>query len=420
MRCHAIWIVLLSYGAQVFAQSKGNLERPKPPTAPPAGKIARNFDWAAWLGPDGTGISRETGLIKQFPADGPQIEWRSPLGTGYSGISVAAGRVFTLYGRAGREYAACFAAADGIPLWKVDLDVDFAQGRSPGPRSTPTVDGDAVYVLGASGQLECLAAATGKPLWKMNVVEALGLRLHEEGLSPTPLIDGPRLILSIGNSVYALDKTSGKTLWRALDEPMNHSTPMIRTVAGNRQLVVLTGSNLVGLDPSNGQEIWRSPQGGVNIATPVVGPNGLIFSGAAYGYGGQLVRVEGSKATQVYKNKALSPHTATPVLVDGYLYGFDDRNGIFKCVELATGKEAWNTRKTVKGNIIVADGQILLLNEEGELILAPVSPRGFEPSARATIFRGGLCYTAPTLSHGRLYLRSDQELVCVSMTSAGK
>ena len=372
-------------------------------------------EWATWLGPDGTGISREQGLISTFPDDGPKILWRAKLGTGYSGIAVSRGRAFTLFGHEGREYAVCFDDAEGERIWRVDLDADFEEGRSPGPRSMPTVDGDRVYVLGASGQLQCLAVATGKTIWKLNVVEKLGVRKHEEGFSPTPLIDGKQLIVSLGKSVFSLDKMSGESRWKALEEPMNHATPIIREIDGQRQLIVLTGSNLVGLSPANGKEIWRYPQQGVNIATPVVGLEGKIFAGAAYGFGGQLIQVKGGKAEQVYKHSVLAPHTATPILLDGYLYGFDDRNGIFKCVEFATGKEVWNTRGTVKGNLIVADGRMVLINEEGELILAPATPAGFKPTARARIFRGGLCYTAPSLANGRLYVRSDQELVCVQM-----
>ncbi len=378
---------------------------------PDGGKV----EWATWLGPEGNGISRETGLITTFPEDGPKILWRAELGTGYSGLTVSDGRVFTLFGRQGREYVACFHAMTGEPLWKVDSDKDFADGRSPGPRSTPGVDGNRVYALGASGQLQCLETATGKPVWQFNVLEKFGLRLHEEGLSPSPLVDGQQLIILAGRSVYALDKLTGELLWKALDEPMNHSSPMLRAINGTRQLVVLTGRNLVGLSPEDGREIWRHPQEGVNIMTPVVGPGDQIFVGAAYGSGCRLIRVAGTSTQEVYKNSILSPHTATPVLYEGHLYGFDDRAGIFKCVEFATGTEKWNTRKTVKGNIIIADGQIVLINEEGQLLLAPATSDDFSPTARANLLRGGICYTAPTLVQGRLYIRSNQELLCVQL-----
>ncbi len=398
-------------GAPVSTSSPARVDAAVQPAATPAAAS----EWASFLGPRGNGTSSEAGLLKTFPEDGPKVLWRAELGTGYSGLTVAGGRVFTLYGRDGREFFGGFDAATGEPLWKIDVHEDFAEGRSPGPRSTPAVDGGLVYALGASGDLLCVTAAKGDVVWQYNVVEKFGLRLHDEGISPSPLIDGDRLIVAVGKSVYALDKTDGKQIWKALDESMNHSTPVFAMIGGQRQLVVLSGRNLVGLDPADGRELWRHKHEGVNIATPVVGGNDEVFVGAAYGAGSQLVKVSGDATEQVYKTSVLSPHTSTPILHDGHLYGFDDRPGVFKCIDFATGKEKWNTRKTAKGNIIIADGQIILINEEGELILATATADGYTSTAKARLFRGGVCYTAPTLVQGKLYLRSDREMVCVAL-----
>jgi outer membrane protein assembly factor BamB len=197
----------------LVAQAPRVSKKAKEPTA--------TSEWGTWLGPNGNGISRETGLVRSFPEEGPNVLWRARLGTGCSGIADAGGRAITLYGDGGREYAVCFDEAKGERLWRIDLDADFSEGRCPGPRAAPTIDGDRVYVLGASGQLRCLATTTGDAIWKLNVIEALGIRQHEEGSSPTPLIHGKQLIVAVGNSVFALDKMSGKSLWKALDEPMN-------------------------------------------------------------------------------------------------------------------------------------------------------------------------------------------------------
>jgi outer membrane protein assembly factor BamB len=261
----------------------------------------------------------------------------------------------------------------------------------------------------------CLDAAKGDVIWRVNLVDEHNAPLsEEEGLSSTPLVDGARLLVQAGRTLYALDKSSGELLWQALDEPMSHASPAIVTLDGRRQLLVLTAGNLVGLSPEDGREIWRHEQQAVNIANPVVGPGNRIFAGAAYGYGCQLIEVRGASARQVYKNAVLGSHHATPILHDGHLYGFDDRNGIFKCVEFATGEEIWEAREVGKGNIVLADGQLIVINEEGDLLLAPVSPEGFHPTARARVLRG-TCYTAPSLADGRLYLRSDGELVCISL-----
>lgn len=371
-------------------------------------------DWPCWQGPNGNGISSETGLIRSFLADGPRILWKARLGTGFSGISVAGGRVFTLFGRDGRERVACFDSSSGRQLWEVDSDVDFAQGDSSGPRATPCVDGERVYAIGASGRLLCLETATGEQVWSLDLYDEFTIQPHTEGLSPSPLIEGNKLIVLAGTLALALDKSNGSTIWKSLDEPMNHVSPTVATIEENRQLLVLTGSNLVGLSLENGSELWRHPQQGVNIATPVVGPGNRIFAAAAYGFGSQLIEIANGAARQVYKNDALASHHASPVLYDGCLYGFHDRVGILKCVDFASGEERWESRDPGKGKLIIADGQMILLTENGELVLAPVSPDGFSATATAQLLRG-TCYTAPSLANGKLYLRSDQEMVCVDV-----
>eukprot|EP00913_Durusdinium_trenchii_P028294 g26522.t1 len=307
------------------------------PVSAPTGPFA----WARWLGPDGNGISRETGLIHRFPESGPKVLWRAKLGTGYSGLSVIGGRVLTMFGEEGREKVVCFDATTGREIWKHDSAADFAQGRSFGPRATPCVDGERVYFAGASGHLQCRDVTTGKAIWSFNLYKKYGMRPHEEGLSCSPLVDGRKLVMLAGTSAFAFDKLTGKLLWRALDEKMNHTTPRFAKFGNRRQLVVLSGSNLVGLDPETGRELWRHPQRAVNCATPVVGPDSEIFTAAAYGFGCQLVRVADGSVKQVYKNQALATHHATALLYQGHLYGFHDRPGLFKCVEFATGKEKW-------------------------------------------------------------------------------
>lgn len=372
------------------------------------------FDWPHWQGPDGNGISRETGLIHEFPADGPKVLWRAKLGAGFSGLSVAGGRVYTQFGENGREKIVCFDADTGRELWKVDSDADFAQGDSLGPRATPCVDGDRAFTVGALGMLSCLEALTGKTVWSFNLYDKFGMRPHDEGLSCSPSIDGQRLIVLAGASAFAFDKANGTVVWRTLDEPMNHSTPTFATLGGRRQLVVLTGGNLVGLDPKSGAELWRHEQPAVNCASPVVGPNDCVFAAASYGFGCQLVKVAAGSATQVYKNDVLAAHHATPVLYKGHLYGFHDREGIFKCVEFASGKEQWISRSPGKGKAIVADGQMILITEEGDLALAVASPERYSETAKARVVEG-TCYTAPTLANGKLYVRSDKEMVCIEM-----
>lgn len=381
-------------------------------------KSGESFDWPCWRGPHADNTSREKNLIRRFPDDGPAVLWRKQLGTGFSGMSISGDRLFTMFGDGDREYAAGFNTQDGSQLWKIDIDKDFAQGRSFGPRATPYVDGDHVYFVGASGRVLCLTAETGKEVWSLNVYDKFEMRrfIHEEGLSPSPLVDGKSLIVQAGISVFAFNKSTGEVIWRSLEERMNHSSPTLAQLDGKRQLIVLTGENLVGLSPPDGSEQWRQPQRGVNCASPVIGPKNRVFTAASYGFGSQLTQVTNGTARQVYKTNTLATHHATAVLHQGHLYGFHDRPGIFKCVEFATGEEKWVSRAAGKGKLIVADDQIILLNESGKLMLAPVSSDGFEPTAEARLLKG-TCYTAPSLANGRLYLRSNEEMICISMKS---
>lgn len=382
-----------------------------------SGTAATGGGWTRFLGPNGDGTSTETGLLTSFPGSGPEILWRAPLGSGFSGLTVGGGRVYTQYGRDGREWAACFDAKDGKELWKIENGADFSEGRSFGPRATPCLDGDRVFFVGGHGKLSCVDATQGKEIWGYNLLEKFSLRAHEEGLSPSPQIDGDRLIVVGGNSIFALNKSNGEQVWRALDEKMGHSTPRFATIDGKRQLLALSITNLVGLDPADGKELWRIAQNGVNVATPVVGPGDQVFTAAAYGFGSLLTKVSGGKAEQVYQNNCLATHTATAILHQGHLYGFHDRIGTVRCVDFATGEEKWETRGPGKGNMILAEGQIIILTEDGRLVLAPASPEGYNATAEVRVLEGrsGISFTMPTLLDGKLYLRNSEEMVCVNL-----
>jgi outer membrane protein assembly factor BamB len=398
----------------VSQNEKPTAENTKPtsPAKSPSATTGK-FEWASWGGPNSNGISDETGLIRRFPDNGPKIVWRATLGTGFSGISVADGRAFTQFGEGGRAKAVCFDAATGDELWEIEVGEDLSEGRSLGPRSTPCVDDNRVYIVGALGELLCLEAASGKEVWSMNLYEKFGMKQHEEGLSPTPLVDGKKLIVMAGKHVIALDKMSGKEIWKALEEKMQHCSPRLATINGRKQLLALSGHSLVGLSPEDGEVIWRHEKGG-HCTTPVVGPDNQIFIGKAYGGGNWVVQVDGDTTRQVYKGNTLATHHATAVYYEGHLYGFHDRPGIFKCIDFATGEEKWVTRSSGKGKLIIADGQIILVSEYGDLMLAPVSSDGFEPTAKARVVKG-TCFTAPTLAGGKLYVRSDKEMVCIEM-----
>jgi outer membrane protein assembly factor BamB len=370
--------------------------------------------WTTFLGPNGNNTSAETGLIAEFPPAGPKVLWKTELGSGFSGITIGGGKLYTLYGKDGRELVACFDAKSGQEIWTFDSDADFAEGRSYGPRSTPALDGQQLYTVGASGRVLCLNVNTGKPIWEMNLYEKFSMQPHNEGHSPSPIIDGQNVILAGGSSVFAVKKTNGELVWRALDEQFNHSTPCFATIEGKRQLVVMTGQNVVGIDPSDGTELWRYEQRGVNATTPVVSPNNEIFTAAAYGFGSQLAKISNGSANRVYKNMVLATHHATAILHNGYLYGFHDRPGRLKCVKLSDGEEQWEDRSIEKGKMLMAEGRMYILTEPGKLYIAPVSPAGFETTSMPRVLSGN-SFTAPSLLDGILYIRTDKEMAAIDL-----
>ena len=389
-------------------------QRPAPAT-PAVGNAG--YGWPTFAGPNGNWTSPDTGLLSEFPADGPKVLWKIPLGTGFSGLVVGNGRLYTVFGRDGRETVGCFDAKTGKEIWAVDSDADFAEGRSHGPRATPALDGNRLITVGASGQVMCLDAASGKKAWDFNLYGKFSMEPHNEGLSPSPLLDGQNVILCGGKSAFAINKASGEVAWRALEDKWNHSTPVFAIIGGKRQLVTLTGHNLVGLDPLDGSELWRAEQRGVNAASPVVGPGGKVFGAASYGFGCQLVQVSGGSATRVYKRNELATHHATALLHNGYLYGFHDRPGRFKCIELDTGAEQWEAgpRDMQKGKMVMADGKFFILTESGDLYIVPVSPQQFQSTGYARRVLTGQSFTAPTLVGGILYIRTDKEMAAVDL-----
>lgn len=325
-----------------------------------------------------------------------------------------------MFGKNGREKVVCFDADSGQKLWEVDSDANLQNKRGNGPRATPAVLGERVFTIGALGSIMCLDVKTGKKIWSLHLNNDLGIRISREGLSPSPLIHRDKLFVMAGppvGSILALDKDTGKIVWKALNERINHSSPIIVAMGGARHLVALTASNVVGLSLHEGRELWRRPMKAVNIATPIWCDGGGLFLSAAYGYGCQFIKLSmaGDRIypEQVYKKSVLATHHATAVYYKGYLYGSHDRRGPFKCIKAPTGEEMWSSTTPGKGKAIITDCQLIVLNEAGYLFLAPATPDGFSPTSRARLLRGP-CYTAPTLANGKLYARNPGELLCLN------
>lgn len=376
-------------------------------------------DWPQWRGPNRDGRSAETGLLTSWPPEGPRLVWKaSGAGTGYSSMSTSEGRLYTVGARGGREYVHAFDVATGRKLWEVDNGVEFTNDRGNGPRSTPTIDGSRLYVLGASGDLTCLDKVSGTRIWSVNVLRTFGGRNPTWGLSESPLVAGNRVLVNAGGpnaSIVALDKTSGRVLWRTQSDGAGYSSAVLQRVGDVEQAVFFTASRAIGVDVRDGRLLWEYPRVAnrvANIATPVVYRN-FVFLSSDYGTGAALLRLEpnGNRVTanEVYFTRAMRNHHSSSVLVDGTLYGFS--SAILTALRFEDGTELWKHRSVGKGSLVHADGHLYLFSENGVVGLAEATPEGYREKGRFEIPRGALpTWAHPIISNGRLYLR-DQDTI---------
>lgn len=380
-------------------------------------------EWPWYRGPSWSGISRETGLLKTWPAAGPRVIWKAPLGEGYSGISVAGGRVYTMYARGDDEFVACLDAATGKQIWRVRTDANRFDDQGSGPRSTPTVDGDVVFALGARAVLHALKAETGETVWMKDLKVEFGAKVPRWGASTSPLVEGDLLLLDVGgrpgNSIVALDKRSGRVRWTSHTDKAGYSTPLAITVRGVRQILFFTGSSLISVSPEDGEVLWSVPwktSWDVNAAMPVFVPPDKVFISSSYDVGAALFRVkndDGEVAVEeIWKSRVMKNHFNSSIHYGGHLYGFD--NGTLKCIDANTGEEKWGQRGFAKGSLLLADGHLIVLSEHGLLALAEATPDGYREKGRVQILEGRT-WTMPSLARGKLFLRNREEMVALDV-----
>jgi outer membrane protein assembly factor BamB len=385
---------------------------------------AADAEWPRFRGPGGDGVSNETGLLKQWPEAGPEVLWRTSLGNGFSGISVAGGRVYTLYGSGSDEFAVCLDAATGKQIWRVRTDDPFTNMHGSGPRSTPTVDGKVVFVLSARGTLHALGAEDGQSIWQRDLQREFGAKVPRWGYSTSPLIEGELLLLDVGgsgeSSIVAFDKKNGKEIWRSHSDKAGYSTPIAVTIAGRRQVVFFTGTGVVGLAPDDGALLWTrqwKTSYDVNAATPLFVPPDRIFVSSGYDVGAALYRVkadeQGTGIEQVWRNREMKNKFSSSVLHDGHIYGFDEK--MLTCIVAATGEPKWQARGLGHGSLIYADGFLVVLGDKGTLALVEATPGEYREKARAQVF-DGKTWTLPSLAGGKLYLRDEHELVALDIS----
>ncbi len=429
------------------------------------GTALRADDWPQWLGPQRDSVWRETGILASFPPAGPTVLWRTEIGSGYSGPAEAAGRVyvedhhfakpsekpadpFALATIPGTESILCLNADDGKVLWRHEYDCPYAVSYPAGPRATPVVSGGKVYSLGAEGNLLCLDAQTGNVLWSREFKKDYNIKTPLWGFAGNPLLDGRKLICLAGGSnstVVALDKDTGQEIWRALSakEP-GYCSPVIFQAGGVRQLIVWHPEAVNALDPETGKVYWslkptEPARAGMTISTPRQ-MGDLLFLTCFYN-GSWALRFDAAKpaATTVWQSQRVSEKNtdglhctlSTPFLDEGYIYGVGSY-GQLRCLNAQTGERLWETLNATTPDgkemrwanafIVKNQDRFFLFSEKGDLIIAHLSPKGYEEISRAHVIDPAnrdpgrpVVWSHPAFARRHLFVRNDQEIVCVDL-----
>jgi outer membrane protein assembly factor BamB len=410
----------------------------------PQAEGAVGEDWPCFLGPLHNGVSRETRLLHQWPAGGPKLVWSMPRGTGYASPSLVGGVLVYQHRVGDSDLVECLAADNGARRWQMRFPSGYHDryGYNDGPRATPLIDGDHVYIYSPQGVLRCLAMADGALRWERDLNTEYKVKQNFFGVGTTPLLEGDLLIINLGApggpGVVGLDRLTGRTVWGSDDQwGPSYASPVPAVLRGKRRVLVFAGGEsrpatggLLCLDPLTGKIDFRFPwrsksYESVNGACPVaVGDQ--VFVTASYQTGGVLLDVAADlSAAPAWTSESFGSHFSTPLHRDGYLYGFHGRNEPdveMTCIELKTGKVMWSQRpeweeqiseagrqRTVamspfRGQFLAVDGQVLCLGEYGHLLWYDLTPQGFKEVARTWLFQSPESWTPPVVCHGLLYV----------------
>ncbi|MCH8921890.1 MAG: PQQ-like beta-propeller repeat protein [Planctomycetes bacterium] len=396
-------------------------------------------DWPQWRGPARDGHSSETGLFDSWGEKGPELAWQAKgLGGGHSGVSVAGGKIFTSGNQKDGQAIVAISAADGKKLWSTTITSSVPRHGSRGARTTPSVDGERLYVVTSNGSIAALSTTSGKVLWQKDFIkEWKGQMMSGWGFSESPLVDGDRVLCTPGGpeaGIVALDKVTGKEIWRSKiggggRKGAGYSSIVISNGGGVKQYVQLMGKGVVGVRASDGKHLWtykKVANGTANISTPIV-TGDYVFASTGYGTGSVLLKLKatgdgGVEAEEEYFLKAnvLQNKHGGMVLVDGYIYcGHGNGSGMPICVELKTGKVAWGPQSDPRRgetSVIYADGHIVYRFQNGEVALVEATPKGFkEKAVFKPVFRQGQSWAHPAIADGKLYLREQDRLMCYKL-----
>jgi outer membrane protein assembly factor BamB len=400
-------------------------------------------DWPQFRGPNRDGVWNETGILQTFPTEGLKVRWRKPVGAGWSSPVVAQGRVFLtdalLQKPSVKERVHCFEEATGKPLWTYAYNVTYPEwvwvpSQASGPTATPIVEAGKVYALGANGHVHCLDARTGGVIWEKNVGKEYQVRVLQ--CRPSPLIEGNLLIVFTGAkpgaSVIALDKGTGKEIWKALDDPVSNSSPLVIVAGGKRQLIVWTDESVASLNPATGETWWREPMVTSNndsIPTPVVQKNRLLIGGLMLTLNADRPMASVLWPESRGASKRILSNTSTALLQGDYVYSARS-SGELVCLDARTGQQVWQTdtvtdlKNGASIHLTPNGDAVFLFTDKGDLIRARLTPQGYREISRARLleptypFGGRKCaWTPPAYANRHVFARNDEELVCASLAA---
>jgi outer membrane protein assembly factor BamB len=412
--------------ASPIAAASATAATPPPstlPVPPPPAGAALPGAWTDFRGPARDGVYRQRTLSATWPAGGPRLLWKQPIGEGHASFAIAGGVAYTIEQRREREVVAAYDVKTGRERWTHGWDAHFSESMGgDGPRATPTWAGGVVFALGAAGELRALTAATGTLVWRRNILEDAGADNLQWAMAGSPLVVDGMVVVQPGGrgaSVVAYDAATGRPIWKSLDDAQAYVSPMLATLAGRRQILTWTAERVVGLAIEDGALLWSHPWTNgnrINATQPVVVAPNRVFVSTGYNQGATLIEIApsgaGYSATEVWQTPRMKNRLSTSVLLEGHLYGLDE--GILGCIEVATGRLAWKNGRYGHGQILLAGDRLVITAENGDLALVRATPAGFEELARVPGIEGRT-WNVPAIDDGILLVRNAQEMAAFDL-----
>ena len=381
--------------------------------------------WTDYRGPGRDGHYQETQIRSDWPSEGLPELWRQKIGGGYASVVVAEGRVFTIEQRRGQEAVAAYDFATGKQLWVNAWSAGFREAMGgPGPRATPTWHEGKVYALGAEGEFRALDDQTGQVLWRRNVLSENGALNLTWAMSGSPLVVDEKVIVlpggPSGKSIVAYHKETGELIWRSLNDKQAYTSPMLVTLAGKRQVAMVSGPRLLAVDPEDGSLLWDYPwrtSYDANCSQPLVVDQDHIFVSSGYGHGAALLKIvpDGDvfRAVEIWNKNTMKNKFNSSVLHEGHVYGLDE--AILACVDVRTGERKWKGGRYGFGQVLLADGHLIMTTERGDVVLVRATPEGHQELARFSAV-SGKTWNTPAIADGKLIVRNQTDMVCYNLS----